>query len=64
MPKLTAMKTGTRIVSHAFDMRGAKPKHVEPLRQTSLPGSKDVFLGWSPGRRNNPSMADGRWPIH
>jgi len=28
MPKLAALKAGTRIVSHDFDMRGAKPKQV------------------------------------
>ena len=28
MPKLAALKVGTRIVSHDFDMRGAKPQQV------------------------------------
>ncbi|MDO8630782.1 MAG: class I SAM-dependent methyltransferase [Phycisphaerales bacterium] len=28
MPKLAELKPGTRIVSHDFDMRGAKPKQV------------------------------------
>ena len=28
MPKLAKLKPGTRIVSHDFDMRGAKPKEV------------------------------------
>jgi len=43
-PKLAALRPGTRVVSHAFDMRGAKPRRVEPLRVSSLPEAKDVFL--------------------
>lgn len=31
MPQLARLKPGTRILSHDFDMRGAKPVHVEDL---------------------------------
>src|SRR5262249_34488611 len=32
MPQLAKLKPGSRIVSHAFDMRGAKPKKVERVK--------------------------------
>ncbi len=32
MPQLEKLKPGTRIVSHDFDMKGAKPKKVEKIR--------------------------------
>ena len=32
MPQLKQLKTGSRIVSHDFDMRGAKPKKVVTVR--------------------------------
>lgn len=44
MPKLARLKPGSRIVSYAFNMRGAKPKVVEKAREESLPGSHEVFL--------------------
>lgn len=31
MPKLAQLKPGTRIISFDFDMRGAKPQHVEQV---------------------------------
>jgi ribosomal protein L11 methylase PrmA len=32
MPRLARLKPGTRIVSHSFELRGAKPKRVEKVR--------------------------------
>jgi precorrin-6B methylase 2 len=43
MPQLAKLKPGSRIVSHAFDMRGAKPKKVEMV-PTSYGGEKTVYL--------------------
>ena len=35
MPQLARLKPGSRIVSHAFAMKGAKPKKVEQVPTTS-----------------------------
>jgi SAM-dependent methyltransferase len=43
-PELAKLKPGTRIVSHAFDMKGAKPKRVEDVRETSIGAAKQVYL--------------------
>ena len=40
-PKLAALKPGTRIVSHAFPMRGATPTRVEKVR---VPGGKEKLV--------------------
>jgi hypothetical protein len=32
MPQLKQLRSGSRIVSHDFDMRGAKPKKVVTVR--------------------------------
>jgi SAM-dependent methyltransferase len=62
-PKLAALRPGTRIVSHAFPMRGAKPKRVEKVR---VPGGREkmVYLWVVPweteGRRTVPPRPGGR----
>jgi SAM-dependent methyltransferase len=40
-PKLAALKPGSRVVSHAFAMRGAKPRKVEKVR---IPGGKEKLV--------------------
>jgi precorrin-6B methylase 2 len=50
-PALAKLKPGTRIVSHAFDMKGAKPKRVEDVRELSIGAAKKVYLWvvpWEP----------------
>jgi SAM-dependent methyltransferase len=44
MPKLAKLKPGTRIVSHDFDMRGAKPKKVVTVRSEDQEGEHTVYL--------------------
>jgi hypothetical protein len=44
MPQLARMKPGSRIVSHSFDMRGAKPllvQHVEVVPGDSADATYD-----------------------
>ena len=43
MPQLRKLKPGSRIVSHSFDMRGAKPKKVVQV-QTKEGGEHSVYL--------------------
>ena len=43
MPKLAKLKPGTRIVSHAFDMKGAKPKTIEKVPKGDV-GLKIIYL--------------------
>jgi predicted RNA methylase len=43
MPQLAKLKTGSRIVSHDFDMRGAKP--VQTHQVTTDGGSDDEHVG-------------------
>ena len=43
MPQLMKLKPGSRIVSHSFDMRGAKPKKVVQV-QTKSGGEHSVYL--------------------
>jgi tRNA G37 N-methylase Trm5 len=40
MPRLARLKPGTRIVSHSFELRGAKPKRVEKVR---LAGDEESY---------------------
>jgi ribosomal protein L11 methylase PrmA len=40
-PKLAALRPGSRIVSHAFPMRGAKPRRVEKVR---IPGGREKLV--------------------
>ena len=40
MPQLEKLKPGTRIVSHDFDMKGAKPNKVVTLRATNHMGQE------------------------
>ncbi len=43
MPQLEQLRSGSRIVSHDFDMRGAKPVHTDQftVKQEDMPGSED-----------------------
>jgi precorrin-6B methylase 2 len=43
MPQLARLKPGSRIVSHAFDMKGAKPKKVEQV-PISSGGERTIYL--------------------
>ena len=43
MPRLARLKPGTRIVSHAFDMKGARPKTIEKIPKGSI-GLKIIYL--------------------
>jgi precorrin-6B methylase 2 len=43
MPQLARLKPGSRIVSHAFDMKGAKPKKVEQV-PISSGGGATIYL--------------------
>jgi tRNA G37 N-methylase Trm5 len=45
MPRLAELKPGTRIVSHSFDMKGARPEKVETVL------GKKVFLWRVPWQR-------------
>jgi hypothetical protein len=44
MPQLKQLKTGSRIVSHDFDMRGAKPKKVVNISANDEEGDHTVYL--------------------
>jgi SAM-dependent methyltransferase len=50
IPQLEKLKPGVRIVSHAFDMRGIKPKRIEYVR---LPGNvtRPIYLWVTPLER-------------
>ena len=50
IPQLEKLKPGSRIVSHAFDMKGAKPKKVVQV-QTKDGGEHTVYLWVAPWRR-------------
>lgn len=43
MPKLAKLKPGTRIVSHQFDMRGAKPVEVIHLKEDDSGWSRTIY---------------------
>ena len=43
MPQLEKMRPGTRIVSHDFDMRGAKPVQVETVKDDDYGGEHTVY---------------------
>jgi SAM-dependent methyltransferase len=43
MPQLAKLKPGSRIVSHSFDMKGAKPTKVEHVK-TRLGGERTIYL--------------------
>src|SRR4051794_39422617 len=43
MPELARLKPGSRIVSHSFDMRGARPRKVEEVRR-GYGGTKKLYL--------------------
>jgi precorrin-6B methylase 2 len=43
MPQLAQLKPGSRIVSHSFDMRGAKPTKVEHVK-TRLGSERTIYL--------------------
>jgi ubiquinone/menaquinone biosynthesis C-methylase UbiE len=44
MPQLKQLKEGSRIVSHDFDMRGAKPKKVVTVRSDDQQEEHTVYL--------------------
>lgn len=47
MPQLAKLKPGTRIVSHDFDMKGAKPKEVVKIRAKNhmgIEGEHTIYL--------------------
>jgi SAM-dependent methyltransferase len=44
MPRLRQLKPGTRIVSHDFDMKGAKPKKVVTVPADDEEGEHRVYL--------------------
>src|SRR5215212_5367455 len=43
MPQLARLKPGSRIVSHSFDMKGAKPNKVERVK-TGSGGERSIYL--------------------
>jgi tRNA G37 N-methylase Trm5 len=47
IPQIEKMKNGSRIVSHAFDMKGAKPKKVETVKLKDG-GEKTIYLWITP----------------
>lgn len=52
MPQLAVLKPGSRIVSHAFDMSGAKPKKIEKVK--SPDGAvRNVFLWTVPWEKES-----------
>ncbi len=53
-PKLAALRPGTRIVSHAFPMRGARPKRVEALRRPSIFAAEALYLWVVPWEKSDP----------
>jgi SAM-dependent methyltransferase len=44
MPRLARLKPGTRVVSHAFPMRGARPKAVESVLAPGYGRFADLYL--------------------
>ena len=44
MPQLRQLKAGSRIVSHDFDMRGAKPKKVVTVRTDDEEEEHSVYF--------------------
>jgi SAM-dependent methyltransferase len=44
MPQLRQLKTGSRIVSHDFDMKGAKPKKVVSLTSQDEEEEHSIYL--------------------
>jgi uncharacterized protein (TIGR03000 family) len=46
MPQLEKLKPGSRIVSHDFDMRGAKPKHEEDVTPNGSGERKHKIYLW------------------
>ena len=53
IPQLEKLKPGSRIVSHAFDMRGVKPKRVVQV-PTSDSGTRTVYLWTVPLEKERP----------
>jgi SAM-dependent methyltransferase len=54
MPRLKRLKPGTRIVSHDFDMRGAKPKKVVSVRTDDDEEEHTVYLWVVPWEEEKP----------
>jgi hypothetical protein len=53
IPQLQKLKPGVRIVSHAFDMRGIKPKKVETVPLTGGV-QRPVYLWVTPLEKEKP----------
>ncbi len=53
IPQLDKLKPGSRIVSHAFDMRGVKPKQVVEV-PTHDSGTRTVYLWTTPLQKERP----------
>jgi SAM-dependent methyltransferase len=54
MPQLRKLKPGTRIVSHDFDMKGAKPKKVVTVQDGSEESEHTVYLWVVPWEEEKP----------
>jgi SAM-dependent methyltransferase len=54
MPRLKRLKPGTRIVSHDFDMKGAKPKKVVSVRTDDDEEEHTVYLWVVPWEDEKP----------
>jgi len=54
MPQLRKLKPGSRIVSHDFDMRGAKPKKVVTVRSDDEQEEHTVYLWVVPWENEAP----------
>lgn len=57
IPQLEKLKPGTRIVSHAFDMRGVKPEKVETV-QAERGTSHTVYYWITPLQKEDDADAD------
>jgi tRNA G37 N-methylase Trm5 len=54
MPRLKQLKPGTRIVSHDFDMKGAKPKKVVTVQSDDEDGEHTIYLWVVPWEEEKP----------
>jgi predicted RNA methylase len=52
IPQLERLKPGSRIVSHAFDMRGIKPDKVIPFESTEDGIERNVYLWITPLKKD------------
>jgi tRNA G37 N-methylase Trm5 len=61
MPQLEKLKPGSRIVSHDFDMRGAKPAEVQRVKSTDgeYEGVEHTLYKWVVPWEKDPAVAAG-----